>query len=216
MKSLMKNLALFFVLAIAFSALVGCGGASGNGSSSGGGGGDKAAGEANNANASKETSSSSSTSSKSSDYPQVPTSIMQAEYKGLDGATVKLEDYKGKVLLLNLWATWCGPCRKEMPHLVEMQNQYKDKGFEVIGLNTDPDEDSEEKVKKFAEEMNLNYTLAWTAKKEYAELLKISKFNAIPQSFLVNREGQLLGIYTGGDLATIMKLKDHVAKTVNE
>lgn len=201
MKSLMKNLSLFLFLTAAFSALAGCGG---GGTAT------------NGTNAANTATGTASSATKSSDYPLMPAAIMQAEYRGLDGATVKLEDYKGKVLLLNLWATWCGPCRQEMPHLVQMQNAYKDKGFEIIGLNTDPDEDSEEKVKKFAEDMKLNYTLAWLGKKEYGELLKISKFNAIPQTFLVNREGHLLGIYTGGNPEVIAKLKDNVSKVVNE
>ena len=80
---------------------------------------------------------------------------MQAELKGLDSAKFKIEDYKGKIVLVNLWATWCGPCKGEMPHLVELQNTYKEKGFEILGLDTDED-DTEAKVKEFAAEMKLN------------------------------------------------------------
>jgi thiol-disulfide isomerase/thioredoxin len=187
MKFLIKNTALFIFLAVALG-LAACGG--------------------NSANTGVNTTT-------KSDYPPVPAAIMQAELKGLDGAKFKIEDYKGKVVLVNLWATWCGPCKGEMPHLVEMQNTYKEKGFEILGLDTD-ENDTEAKVKDFAAEMKLNYTLGWLDEKSYADLLKISKFPGIPQSFLINRNGQLLGVFTGGSPTTIAKLKEIVGKAVNE
>jgi len=195
MKFVVKIPALFIFLAIAFSSFTACNRAGGN---SGGGA----------ANGGEQKT-------KTSEYPPVPAAIMQAELKGLDGAKLKLEDYKGKVVLINLWATWCGPCKGEMPHLIELQNAHKDKGFEILGLDTDESE-TEAKVKGFAEEMKLNYTLGWVDEKTYNEFLKLSKFPGIPQSFLISRDGHLLGIYTGGSPTTVMKLKDQVGKTVNE
>jgi thiol-disulfide isomerase/thioredoxin len=191
MKFLVKNLALFIFLTVALSSFTACGGGS--------------TGENSTANG----------TTKKSEYPAVPAALMQAEYKGTDGGKFKLEDYKGKVVLVNLWATWCGPCRNEMPHLVEMQNTYRDKGFEVLGLDVDEDE-TPEMVKEFAGKMKLNYTLGWIEKKDYDEFLKISKFSGIPQSFLISREGQLLGVFTGGSPSTITKLKDFADKAVNE
>lgn len=193
MKNLAKNLALFIIFTIMFSALTGCG----------------------NTSTSSNTVANGGTETKKNDYPAVPAAILQAENKGLDGANIKLEDYKGKVVVVNLWATWCGPCRKEMPHLVELQNQYKDKGFEIIGLSIE-ENDTEEAVKDFAKEMKLNYTLGWIDNKTQGEFLKISKFDGIPQSFLINREGQLAGIFVGGNDSTIMKLKEFAGKAVNE
>jgi thiol-disulfide isomerase/thioredoxin len=185
MKFLVKNTALFIFLAIALAAC------SGNSSNTGG------------------------NTAVKSDYPPVSAAIMQAELKGLDGAKFKLEDYKGKVVLVNLWATWCGPCKGEMPHLIEMQNAHKEKGFEILGLDVD-ENDTEDNVKNFAAEMKLNYTLGWTGDKTYADLLKISKFQGIPQSFLISREGQLLGVFTGGSPTTIAKLKEIAGKAVSE
>lgn len=195
MKFVVRNTALFIFLAIALAGFAACGG----GNNGGGGNAANTAG----------------TTTKKSDYPPVPAPIMQAELKGLDGAAFKLEDYKGKVVLINLWATWCGPCKGEMPHLVELQNTHRDRGFEILGLDTD-ESDTEAKVKTFAEEMKLNYTLGWIDEKTYNELLKISKFPGIPQSFLISRDGHLLGVFTGGSPSTIAKLKDIVGKTVNE
>ncbi|HEX9959546.1 MAG TPA: TlpA disulfide reductase family protein [Pyrinomonadaceae bacterium] len=190
MKFLVKNLALFIFLTAALSGLTACGGSTGSGS------GDNAA-------------------TKKSEYPAVPAAMMQAEYKGMDDGKFKLEDYKGKVVLVNLWATWCGPCRNEMPHLVEMQNAHRDKGFEILGLDVDADE-TPEMVKEFAGKMKLNYTLGWIEKKDYDEYLRVSKFQGIPQSFLISRDGQLLGVFTGGGPSTIAKLKEIVEKAVSE
>src|SRR5262249_42407648 len=87
----------------------------------------------------------------------LPENIMQASIKLLDGQKTKLADYSGKVLVVDLWATWCGPCRQEIPHLVEIAKEYKSKGVEVLGLtNEDPEADSE-RVKQFSESFKINY-----------------------------------------------------------
>jgi Peroxiredoxin len=192
MRNLTKNLALFIALTLLFSALTGCGGSS------------------NTA-----TNSSNAAQTKNSDYPPLPEAIMKAENRALEGGPIKLEDYKGKVVVVNLWATWCGPCRKEMPHLVELKNEYKDKGFEIIGLSIEED-DTPEMIKEFAEEMKLNYTLGWIDNKTQSEFLKLSKFDGIPQSFLINRNGQLAGVFLGGSDDMIAKLKTFAGKAVNE
>src|SRR5215510_726537 len=77
----------------------------------------------------------------------------------LDGTSTNLHDLLGnnKVVLINFWATWCGPCRKEIPDLVALQNEYKDKGLEVIGLSVDDPGDKAE-VKNFPREFSINYS----------------------------------------------------------
>lgn len=151
---------------------------------------------------------------KNSDFPPAPAAVAQAEIKSLDGSTFKIEDKKGKVLLLNLWATWCGPCRAEMPHLNEMQENYRDKNLEIIGLNSD--DETTEQIEPFAVEMKLNYTLAWADDKMMSELLKFSKFNGIPQSFLIDRNGNMRGVFVGGSNKVITKMKETVENVVNE
>ena len=154
-------------------------------------------------------------STKNSDYPPLAERAATAEMKNLDGTTSKVSDMKGKVLLLNMWATWCGPCRGEMPDLVKMQDQHRDKGFEIIGLNTD-DGDTKEMVEKFAIEMSLNYKLVWSPTDQQAALLNISKFQGIPQSFVVDRDGRLRGVFKGGGKAEVQKMAELVAKVVEE
>jgi thiol-disulfide isomerase/thioredoxin len=158
---------------------------------------------------SKATSNSKSDLPKS-EYPAAPATIMQAQLTKTDGTTVKLEDYKGKVLLVNLWATWCGPCKAEMPELVKLQNQNKEKGFEIIGLNADDDE-TPDIVKTFGEKMGLNYELVKSERALSYEFIKISKVDAIPQTFLINREGKLVGVFVGGG-KNVEKIKDSVGK----
>ncbi len=149
-----------------------------------------------------------------SEYPAPPEKIAAAEFKLIDGSTFSLEESKGKVILINLWATWCGPCRKEMPELVAMQNEYRDKGFEIIGLDTDPE--TTEEIKEFAEKLKLNYKLGWADRELVEEFFTLGQMNGIPQSFLINRNGKLTGIFQGGSDRVIEKMKETVAKVINE
>jgi thiol-disulfide isomerase/thioredoxin len=200
MKFLLKNTALFIVLAFAFSALTSCTNT-------------QTAGVNTNSTTTANTSSG-TTEKPKVNYPPAPSAIMQADIKNLDGTTFKLQDKKGKVVLVNLWATWCGPCINEMPHLNEMQEKYKDKGFEVIGL--DSDNESKEDIEAFAAKQKLNYPLGWADGALMTEFVKLTRLNGIPQSILINREGQLTGVFTGGGKNTIAKMKETVEKIVNE
>ena len=151
---------------------------------------------------------------KKSDYPPIASAVATAEIKNLDGTVFTVNDKKGKIILLNLWATWCGPCRAEMPALVRMQDKHREQGFEVIGLNTDDEE--VEKINAFAADMKLNYQLAWGDLKLQSSLLKISKFPGIPQSFLIDRDGNLRGVFRGANVADIAKMEEVVAKVAAE
>lgn len=139
---------------------------------------------------------------------------MTAQVKGLDGSLFKFEDHKGKVVLLNLWATWCGPCRKEMPELVAMETEYKDKNFKIFGLNVD--DESTDDIKKFVDEMKLNYQIAYADEPLMREFIKLSKQSGIPQSFLIDREGRLRGVFFGGSNKVIAQLRENVDKVVKE
>jgi thiol-disulfide isomerase/thioredoxin len=205
MKNLLKTFGLFIVLSVVFSGLAACSGTSNS---------QNLQAEGPAANSVSSGADNSASKSKSSEYPALPEKVLQAEIKNIDGNTYKVADLKGNVVLLNLWATWCGPCRKEMPELVAMENEFKDKNFKIIGLNVD--EETPEEIKPFAEEMKLNYELAWANENLYRELLRISKFDGIPQSFLIDREGHLRGVFLGGSPKVIREMKENVEKTVNE
>ncbi|MDM7922542.1 MAG: TlpA disulfide reductase family protein [Pyrinomonadaceae bacterium] len=191
-KGMIRNIALFAVLAVVFSALTGC---------------------TDSGSAGSATNGANIAGPKKSEYPPLVEKAAQADMRHMDGSTSKVADRKGKVLLLNLWATWCGPCREEMPELVKMQDQYREQGFEIIGLNTD-DGDTPEMVDKFSKEMNLNYTLVFASTEMQDALLKVSKYGGIPQSFLVDREGNLRGVFRGASPTEINKMKNTVAKVM--
>ena len=185
MKEIIKNAAYFVVLAMVLSAFTACGGS--------------------------ETTKSDPVDN---GYPPLQSAIAKAEMKNLDGSTFTVEDRKGKILLLNLWATWCKPCIAEMPVLVKMQDDYRDKGFEILGLNTDDEE--VELINKFSERMSLNYTIVWANTQMQSDMINVSKFQGIPQTFLVDREGKLRGIFKGASHSEIERMKDLVAKLVEE
>lgn len=130
---------------------------------------------------------------KSNNPPPAPTALpasaLEAELKTMEGKAFKLADLKGKVLVIDLWATWCGPCRNSTPELVSLQKEYGSKGFEVIGLDIDPDSDTPEKVKEFADEFDVNYKLAF-AERELA--MSLMRGNNIPQSIVVGRDGRIV------------------------
>lgn len=201
MKNLFTNIVLLAALSIAFSTLTAC---TNTASTQKGPADNTAAPSAN-----KDT-----TVTEKGNFPPAPAGIIQANIKTLEGSTFKLSDKKGKVVLVNMWATWCGPCINEMPHLVEMQDKYRDQGFEVIGLNQD-DEDAE-LIKSFAAKQKLNYQLGWSDGALYSEFVKITKLAGIPQTILINREGQMTGVFAGGGNTVITKMKETVEKTVNQ
>jgi thiol-disulfide isomerase/thioredoxin len=110
----------------------------------------------------------------------------------LDGATVKLSNYKGKVVILDFWATWCAPCREEIPGFVELQRDYGDEGLVIIGVSLDSQGPSV--VKRFAVDNGMNYTLVMGDEKVQADYGGI---RGIPTTFVIDREGRLIKKYIG-------------------
>jgi thiol-disulfide isomerase/thioredoxin len=106
-----------------------------------------------------------------------------------DGKRSLFSEYKGKVLVLDFYATWCEPCRRSVPHLVGLQKKYADQGFTVIGLNVGGPED-EPKIPDFAKELSINYPLA--IPDEELALFLLSDDNSIPQTFIFDRQGLLV------------------------
>lgn len=156
---------------------------------------------------------------KTSAYPPLASTIASADLELIDGTTTKVDDRKGKVILLNLWGIWCGPCRVEMPHLVELQQTHGEKGLQIIGLNVgngDMLPENVDAIKKFAADMNLNYELARIPNSITAEFNKLTKFDGVPQTVLVDREGRLRGVFLGGGSSVIKKMKETVNSVINE
>jgi thiol-disulfide isomerase/thioredoxin len=144
----------------------------------------------------------------------LPAVALDADLKTLDGQPFKLSELKGKVLVLDLWATWCGPCRYEVPELVKLQEEFGPRGFEVIGLDIDPDDDTPDKVRAFAEKYKINYKLAY-AERELA--LALMRGGNIPQSIVVNRDGFIIEHLTGfHPVNTPKKIRAAIEKALQE
>ncbi|MBM3771759.1 MAG: redoxin domain-containing protein [Acidimicrobiia bacterium] len=122
-----------------------------------------------------------------------PLAKLDYTLKGLDDVPVRLSDYKGKVVLLDFWATWCGPCKVEIPGFVELQDQYGKDGLQIIGVSVD---DTLDKLKPYAAEMKMNYPVLQglghdDLHDEYGLML------GIPVSVIISREGKLCARHAG-------------------
>jgi len=141
--------------------------------------------------------------------------MLQAENRATSGVPIKLGDYSGKVLLVNLWATWCGPCRMETPELVKLNKEFKDRGVEMIGLSTEDPDGSAQSVSAFVREYKVDYQIGW-ATREVALGLMQGRTN-IPQSFIIARDGRILKRFIGfNPQATPSQLKQALEQALVE
>src|SRR5260370_13486256 len=126
------------------------------------------------------------------------------ELKSLDGRAVKLSDFRGKVVVLNFWATWCAPCRVETPWLVDLYRQYKEQGLEVVGVSMD--DGDQEHVADFVKEMGINYTVIM-GNHTVGDAYGGARF--LPQTFFIGRDGKIIkhgfGIKSKSDLEDAIK-----------
>ena len=111
--------------------------------------------------------------------------------RDLDGKELSLEAYKGKVVLLNFWATWCGPCRAEIRSLIRIQEAYKDR-LQIVGM--DVDDDDEERLRAFVKDQGINYRVAMTSG---AVRLAYGGIAALPTMFVINQDGKVVQKHVG-------------------
>jgi cytochrome c biogenesis protein CcmG/thiol:disulfide interchange protein DsbE len=112
--------------------------------------------------------------------------------KDVRGGTVSLADLKGKVVLLNFWATWCGPCKIEIPWFVDFEQRYRDQGLAVVGVSMD--EDGWDTVKPYIESKKVNYRVVLGDDKT-AELY--GGVESLPTTFLIDAEGKIASVHVG-------------------
>jgi thiol-disulfide isomerase/thioredoxin len=144
----------------------------------------------------------------------LPAEVMQTSFKSVDGESRKLADYSGKVLVVDLWATWCRPCRQEIPHLIEMANEYRDKGVEVIGLTTEDPESDAQMVKDFSQQFKINYLVGWA--EPISEQLMNGR-DGIPQTIIIGRDGKVKRHFVGFNRAiSIPQMKAALDEAVAE
>jgi len=145
----------------------------------------------------------------------LPISITDAELKAVTGAPIKLSAYNGKVLLVNLWATWCGPCRLETPELVKLHKEFRGQGLEVIGLSTENPDASADKVREFVHNFDVDYRIGW-ATPEVAITLMQGR-DAIPQSFVISRTGRIVRRFVGfNPMDTPKQIRTAIQEALND
>lgn len=120
------------------------------------------------------------------------------ELVDLNGNKVSLSDFTGKVVLLNFWATWCPPCRAEIPHFIEFQDKYSEKGFITLGVSLDQKDAGF--VKNFVMKNGINYPVMMQDNSitgTYQKFIDSSMRGSIPFTFIIDREGYIAKTYVG-------------------
>ena len=112
--------------------------------------------------------------------------------KDINGKDVKLSDFKGKVVVVDFWATWCAPCRMELPHLIELQKKFEKQGFTFIGISVD--EEGVKVVKPFSEKNKINYPILISDDKVQKDFGGIFGY---PTAFLIDQKGNIVKKYFG-------------------
>ncbi len=143
----------------------------------------------------------------SSGPADAPRSTGAQSWTMLDGRRMRASDYKGKVLVLDFWATYCPPCREEVPHLIALQKRYGAQGLNVVGLNVGGDEDRP-KVPGFVQQFGISYPLGYPDD-EFASAI-FSQTDAIPQTYVFDRNGRLVKRFVGFDPAAATALDNAV------
>lgn len=138
----------------------------------------------------------------------LPAEITGGTLTDLAGESFKLPDYQGKIVVLNVWATWCGPCRREIPEFVAMRGEFAAGDVEILGVTMEDERNTPEDVKEFVKEFGINYRIAWADLDFYKTIL--SPGYQIPQTYVLGRDGRVLYKFVGYN----SRVGDHVRAIV--
>ena len=130
--------------------------------------------------------------------------------KSSTGENLRLSEYRGDVVMINFWATWCGPCRQEMPLLDELYSRYQRVGFNLLGVNID---DDSRRAMQMIEELGVNFPVLFDARKEVSKLYDVE---AMPVTVLVDREGNVRYVHHGYKPGYEEKYLDQVRSLLRE
>jgi peroxiredoxin len=130
--------------------------------------------------------------------------------KSSSGENLRLSEYRGDVVMINFWATWCGPCRQEMPLLDELYTRYERVGFNLLGVNID---DDSRRAMQMIEELGVNFPVLFDAQKEVSKLYDVE---AMPVTVLVDREGNVRYVHHGYKPGYEDKYLDQVRSLLRE
>ena len=130
--------------------------------------------------------------------------------KSSTGENLRLSEYRGDVVMINFWATWCGPCRQEMPLLDELYTRYERVGFSLLGVNID---DDSRRAMQMIEDLGVSFPVLFDARKEVSELYEVE---AMPVTVLVDREGNVRYVHHGYKPGYEDKYVDQVRSLLRE
>ena len=139
--------------------------------------------------------------------------------KSLSGEEVSLLQQRGNYVLVNFWATWCGPCRQEIPDFIELYDKYHDQGFEILGISLS---DSKEALVNFSNIYKVSYPLLYGNNKEISDIANsYGGIPAVPWSFLVGIDGEIIATYPGAilkqyDPLTYYRLEQSIVSEINK
>lgn len=143
----------------------------------------------------------------------IPDELFDRELKDLDGRAFYLSNYRGQVFVINIWATWCGPCHAQVPDLNKLYEEYAPRGVEFVGLTAEDMKLDGEAVKAFADEFKVKYKLGW-ADAETARRLTNGR-PSIPQVFVVSADGRVLEVFTGHSEHVAGFIRKSIDKALN-
>ncbi len=146
-------------------------------------------------------------------------SVNEQEIEQTDGKKFKFASLKGKVILVDVWATWCGPCREQTPKLAALQQKYRERGLAVVGLSLDEKSDQAE-VLDFMKQAGVNYTIAYATEKMSGAFLDGTEDETgaapIPQLFVIAKDGRVVEHLIGSDPRhSIARLEEVISKELN-
>jgi len=125
----------------------------------------------------------------------LPEGLMTRQLQALDKTSFRLADFTGKVIVINIWATWCGPCRREIPDYEKVRKEFAGREVEFVALTTEDPITTHDRVQKFARDYNFGFRIGW-ADRDTARAL-MNGHNAIPQTIVIASNGTIINHWTG-------------------
>lgn len=119
-----------------------------------------------------------------------PELLMKRELRSLEKGSFRLSDFGGKVIVVNLWASWCGPCRREIPDFEEIRKDYSGRGVEFVGLTTENPSTDEGRVREFLRDVKFGFRLGWADRETALALMKGRQ--TIPQTYVISADGSVV------------------------
>jgi thiol-disulfide isomerase/thioredoxin len=135
------------------------------------------------------------TSAAPAELTVLPDALLKHQFTGIDKGSFSLADFGSKVVVINIWASWCGPCRREVPEYEKVRKDFAGRGVEFIGLTGEDPRTSSDKVRQFVREFNFGFRQAWADRETVVTLM--NGRNAIPQTLVIAPDGRVISHWRG-------------------